>query len=155
MTELTGSGTSTSTPAGATTLIGGPGRDDLIGALNGNTTVSYDETWRDKPVRVALTYRSFQEGSPETQSVDENGEKNENDLLNGMINGVIGGPKDDLLIGNLMNNTFDGGPGADTIAGLKGKGHRPLRESFRADHRPRRHDLGRGGPRPASKTTSA
>jgi Ca2+-binding RTX toxin-like protein len=117
--DLIGAGESDlSRPRGTTTLIGGPGPDSLFGATGGSTIASYDEPWRDKGVTVTLPPQVF--FGDELDPWSKQGEPNEKDVLNGTINGVIGSPNDDILIGSFQNNTFVGGGGADMIAGLDG-----------------------------------
>ena len=117
--QLIGAGSGDSSVAHATsTLIGGPGADWLIAPNGGRTFVSYDEDWRTKAVDVRLPY--IFGGVAELDAMSGNGEKNENDYLAGPMQGIIGGPGDDHLQGNLFNNTIVGGPGSDTIVGLKG-----------------------------------
>jgi Ca2+-binding RTX toxin-like protein len=103
---------------GTTVLIGGSGKDTMTASHGGSTIVSYAESWRTDGVTVHLPYQ-IGTGS-DLDTFGDNGEPGENDVLNGAVNGVIGGPGDDLLVGSFLNNTFEGGGGADTIAGLDG-----------------------------------
>ncbi len=87
-------------------LDGGPGDDELLG-LGGVDTVDYSS--RTTPVLVDLT---------DTTPID--GATNEFDSVGGDVENVLGGERDDLLIGAAAGNLLTGGTGDDELDGAGG-----------------------------------
>ena len=87
-------------------LLGGPGADRMSGGP-GRDTVSYHR--RTAPVRVVLDNR------------DNDGRRDERDLIRPDVEQVVGGRAGDTLVGNSRPNRLQGGRGDDFIRGRGGR----------------------------------
>jgi Ca2+-binding RTX toxin-like protein len=87
-------------------LDGGVGADQIDGGPGDNDTIVYQYRTADVTVRLGI-------------NSENNGEANENDVIKGEIEHILGGAGNDKLVGDDGENTLIGRAGNDTLSGRK------------------------------------